>query len=253
MGDARALTRAEREDLVAAIVADTTADYVVVRALIALGEDAPERLARATGMGREFVAHVRWHVEAGRVSELLRKRPNVAERLMEAATANIVASGGRELSIAEVALAVGIARRTLHRQYTARSLSEASRRRAMTIWRCRLVHRVRVAHADAAQRLFGVIDALVAWSAADRFRSDLVLWPKLSADQEGEDLRDHLAAIARFTTSLAEEAAAADPRALGAFVALNVAGAAAWLDHADGARDAALAFIARTVGMQRLP
>jgi len=252
-GEAHALSSAEQTGLEAAIVADATPDYVVVRALVALGEQAPERLARVTAMGREFVTGVRRDVNAGRALELLRKRPSTGERLIEAAAERLIASSGREISIAEVAQAVGIARRSLHRQYSSRTLADACRRRALLIWRSRFVRRVRDARDDPVRRLYRVVDVLAAWTASERFRADLALRPALCADASGEDLRDHLDAIARFGTQLAHEASVANAPAFGAFLAINVAGAAAWLDRPNDAHAAATAFVAFLTGSQRLP
>jgi AcrR family transcriptional regulator len=251
-GDSRALSSAERTALEAAIVAETTPDYVVVRALIALGEETPDRLARVTAMGREFVTGARRYVHAGRAVELLRKRPSSTERLMEAATERLIATGGREISIADVAGAVGIARRSLHRRYSSRTLIDACRRRALTIWRSRFVRHIRNTCDDPVDRLFCVVDVLAAWTASERFRVDLTLWPTLSGDASGDDLREHLDAVARFGTQLAEEAVVANARAFGAFVATNVAGAAAWRDRPDEAYAAAVAFVACLTGSPRL-
>ena len=251
-GEAHALSSAERTGLEAAIVAETTPDYVVIRALVALGEEAPERLARVTAMGREFVTGVRRDVNAGRALELLRKRPSSAERLMEAATERLIANSGREISIAEVAQAVGIARRSLHRHYSSRTLVDACRRRALTIWRSRFVRRVRDTRDDPVRRLYHVVDVLAAWTASERCRIDVALWPNLSGDIAGDELREHLDAIARIGTQLAQEAAAANAPAFGAFLAINVVGAAAWLDRPNEAYAAASAFVAWAAGSPRL-
>lgn len=251
-GDARALSSAERTGLEAAIVAETTPDFLVIRALVALGEETPERLARVTGMGREFVAEMRRYVLRGRTLDVLRTRPNSTERLMEAATERLRATGGREISIAELASAVGIARRSLHRRYSSRTLGEACRRRAATIWRARFVGNVRNAREEPTRLLFRAIDALAAWTASERFRLDLALWPAFAGDSAGDDLREHIDAIARFGTQLAQDAAVTNAPAIGAFLAVNVAGAATWLDRREEAYAGAIAFVASMTGLPRL-
>jgi AcrR family transcriptional regulator len=251
-GEARALSSAERTGLEAAIVDDTAPDYIVIRALVALGEEPPERLARLTGMGREFVTEIRRYVLGGRALDVLRKRPSSTERLMEAATERLRATHGREISIADVASAAGIARRSLHRRYSSHTLSDACRRRAATIWRARFVRSVRGAREEPAHLLIRAIDVLAAWAAAERFRLDLALWPTFSGDPSGNDLREHIEVVSRFGTQLAQEADLANAAAFGAFLAVNVAGATTWLDHREEAYAGATAFVASMTGLARL-
>ncbi len=95
------------------------------------------------------------------------------------------------------------------------------------------------------RRLFLVVDAIAAWVASERFRDDQVLRPALSDEVQGNDLREHLAAVERFATRLAQHAQVAEPRAFGIFIATNVAGAAAWVDYGDEAHAAARTFVER--------
>jgi len=251
-GDARALSSAERKELEDAIVAGATPDHLVVRALIALGAEPPERLARSTAMDREFIAAVRGYVDAGRIAALMERRMNASERLLETATARLVAGGG-ELSIAEVARDAGIARRTLHRRYTAPELIVACRRRAMTVWRTRFVHRVLAGDGAPEHRLFRTVDVLAEWVASERFRAEFALWTALSNTPQGDDLRDHLEAIATFAERLAQHSGLGDPAGFGAFVATSAAGASAWFDRRDAARAAANAYVTFTLRATQLP
>jgi AcrR family transcriptional regulator len=171
---------------------------------------------------------------------------------MEAATERLRATGGREISIADVASAVGIARRSLHRRYSSHTLSDACRRRAATIWRARFVRAVRNAREEPAHVLFRAIDVLAAWTASERFRLELALWPAVSGDLSSDDLREHIDAVARFGTQLAQEVDIVNAPAFGAFLAVNVAGAATWLDHREAASTAAIAFVTSITGLAPL-
>lgn len=244
-------TAAERERFEAAIVAETTPGYVAVRALIALGGETNERLARSTAMGREFVAGVRRRVADGKGAALFAERPSTVERVLDTATEHIVAAGRCELAIGSVSATLGIPRRTLHRLYTATELLEACQRRALTIWRARFECRIRRVDADDVERLFLVADAIADWVGSDRFHGDQVLTPPLSAEARGEELRDFFAALERFATALAQQAQVAEPRAFGTFVAINVAGAPAWFDRCEEAHALAVAFVERLTGAPR--
>jgi AcrR family transcriptional regulator len=245
------LTAAERQRFEAAIVDETTPGYVAVRALIALGDETNERLARSTAMGREFVAGVRRRVAAGQGRAVLTERPTTGERVLETATAQIVAAGRSELAIGGVSAALGIPRRTLYHLYSANELIDACQRRALTIWRARFVLRIRRAAADDVERLFLVVDAIADWVGSERFHGDQLLRPVLSAEARGDELHEFFAAVERFATNLAEQAQVAEPRAFGIFVATNVAGAAAWVDRREEAHAAGRSFVERLTGTRR--
>jgi hypothetical protein len=242
---------AERKRFEAAIIDEATPGYVAVRALIALGEETPERLARSTAMGREFVAYVRRRIAEGRGAAVLTERPTTAERVLDAATGQIVAASRCELAIGSVSAALGIPRRTLHRLFTASELLEACQRRALTIWRARFVQRIQRADADDVERMYLVVDAIADWVGSDRFHGDQALRPALSAELRDDELREFFAAIERFATSLAHRAQLTEPRAFGIFVVTNVAGAAAWVDRRDEAHAVARAFVERLTGAPR--
>jgi hypothetical protein len=242
---------AERKRFEAAIADEATPGYVAVRALIALGDETPERLARSTAMGREFVANVRRQVVEGKGAAVLTERPTTVERVLDTATGQIIAAGRCELAFGGVSAALGIPRRTLHRLFTASELLEACQRRALTMWRARFVQRIQRADADDVERLYIVVDAIAAWVGSERFHGDQVLRPAFSADARDDELREFYAAIERFATSLAHRAQLKDPRAFGIFVVTNVAGAAAWLDRREEAHAAAHAFVERLTGARR--
>jgi hypothetical protein len=244
-------TAAERERCEAAIVDEATPGYVVIRALIALGDETPERLARSTAMGREFVANIRRRVADGKVAALLRERPTTVERVLETATGQLVAAGRYAFEIGNVSAALGVPRRTLHRLFKVHDLLEACQRRASTIWLGRFTYRIQRTDADDVGRLFLVLDAIFDWVGSDRFHGDQMLRPAPSADARADELREHLAAVERFATGLAEQAQILDPRAFGVFVAVNVAGAAAWIDHREEAHALAIAFVERLTGARR--
>jgi AcrR family transcriptional regulator len=245
-------TAAERERFEAAIVGETTPGYVTVRALIALGGESTERLARSTAMGREFVAGVRRRVAAGQSAGLLTDRPSTAERVLETATGLIVAAGRCELAIGSVSAALGMPRRTLYRVYSANKLVEACQRRAMTIWRSWFARRIERAKVNHVERLFVAVDTIADWAGSERFYGDQVLWPALCRDARGDELREHTAAIDRFATELARRADVADAHAFGIFVATSVIGAAAWIDDREKAHALATAFVERATGTARL-
>jgi AcrR family transcriptional regulator len=245
------LAAAERQRFEAAIVDETTPGYVAVRALIALGDETNERLARSTAMGREFVAGMRQRVAEGQGRAVLTERPTTAERVLETATAQIVAAGRCELAIGSVSAALGIPRRTLYHLYSASELIDACQRRALTMWRAGFVQRIQRAKADDVERLFLVVDAIAAWIGSERFHGDQVLRPALSAEPRGDELREHMNAVVRFAIGLAQQAQVAEPGAFGIFVATNVEGAAAWIDHREEAHALAIAFVEGLTGARR--
>jgi AcrR family transcriptional regulator len=245
------LSAAERKRFEAAIVDETTPGYLAVRALIALGDETIERLAHTTASGRQLVVAVRRRVAEGKIAGLLTEKPTTAERILETATAQILAAGRSEVAIGTVAAAVGIPRRSLYRLYAPSELIQACQRRAMTIWRARFERRIQQAEATAVERLFLVVDDIAAWVGSERFHADQVLRPASVMDVRGNELREHLTAIVLFATGLAQEAHVAEPRSFGTFVAINVVGASAWIDRRTEAYSLAIAFVERLTGAPR--
>jgi len=243
----------ERDLLAAAIVDPATPDYAVVRALTALGEESNERLARLTGMGREFVVEVRRRAARDGAGAVLADAPSVCERILESAVEQIVRSGRREVEMSAVCAEARVPRRTLYNLYrSSADLVQTCQRRAQTIWRARFEQRVLRSGADARQRLFAVVDVIDAWVGSERFRADLLLVapPSLASELRADDLREHLAEIERFATALANDALIAAPHEFGAFVATSVAGASAWFDRRAAARTASVAFVERSIGVR---
>ncbi|MBV8367583.1 MAG: TetR/AcrR family transcriptional regulator [Candidatus Eremiobacteraeota bacterium] len=244
----------ERDVLAAAIADPATPDYAVVRALAALGGESNERLARFTGMGREFVVEVRRRAACDGAAAVLAGAPSVCERILESATEQIVASGRRDVEMRALCAAARVPRRTLYNLYSSSTdLVQTCQRRAQTIWRARFEQRVVRSSTDARGRLFAVVDAIDAWVGSTRFRADLLLVarPSLASELRDDDLREHLAEIERFATALAADARVRGPHAFGAFVATSVAGASAWFDRRAAARTASVAFVERSTGLVR--
>jgi AcrR family transcriptional regulator len=244
----------ERAEFVAAITRPATADYVRIRAIIATANEREDRIARLTAMGRDVVSGIRRRVRAGDAATLLAETPSLHERVLEAATRQIVADGGRELlAMQRLARDAGIPRRTLYNLYAAPELDAACRRRSQTIWRARFEQSVLAAAFDPKQRLVAVIDVLDAWVGSERFRIDRALWARPSAAEraQDDDLREHVAEIDRFATALAVAAGLAAPGAFGAFVATAVAGISAWYDRRADARAASIAFVEHALARHR--
>ncbi len=240
--------------LVAAIDGDTTPDYVRIRAIIATANEHDDRVARLTATGREFVTEIRRRVRAGDTASLLAEPPSLHERVLEAATRQIVADRGRELlTMQRLSRDTAIPRRTLYNLYAAPTLDAACRRRSQTIWRARFEHAVRMETTDAKRRVANVFDVLDRWVASDRFRRDQTLCarPCITERPHDDDLREHLAEIDRFATALGIAARLAAPGAFGAYVATCVAGACAWYDRREAARAASLAFVERAIARRR--
>ncbi|MDB5028123.1 MAG: hypothetical protein JWO66_1812 [Candidatus Eremiobacteraeota bacterium] len=239
-----------RERLEAAIVDWGTPDYVTVRAVVALSDDAPERLARFTAMGREFVVDVRKRAAEGGVAALLADPPSIGERVLEAATDSIAGSGSRSSTMRTVSDATAIPMRTLYNTYeSGAELVAMCRRRSQTIWRARFEQRVLASTTDALGRLFSIVDALEAWVASPRFGRDQALRarPTFASRIRDDDLREHLAEIDRFATALASAAGIDAPHEFGAFVATLVDGAAGWFDRREAAHAASVAVVQRFV------
>jgi len=245
---------AGRAQLDAAIADATSADFVRIRAIVAIGNERGDLLARLTAMGRDFVHDVQSRARAGGVTALLAEPPSLHERVLESATRQIVADDGRELVMMQrLSRDSGIPRRTLYNLYAAGELDAACRRRAQTIWRARFEQAALAATSDPKLRLFAVIDALDAWVESRRFRADQALCarPSVSDRLQGDDVREHLSEIERFATTLGAAARIASPSVYGAFVAINVAGAAAWYDRRAAARAASSVFIEREIARSR--
>ncbi len=237
-----------RASLAAALADCTAPGYVTVRALVALGDERDDRVARFTAMGRQFVTDVRRRVRQAGVDALLNDVPSVDERVLDTAARQVAERGGDGLTMQAVAAEARIPRRTLYNLYSGSGeLVGACCRRAQTIWRARFEQRVRSAQPEAKQRLFAVVEAIDAWVASDRFRPDQALCarPAFAGALRDDDFREHLAEIDRFATLLAVDALVTVPGAFGAFTATSIAGAAAWFDRREAARAASVAFIER--------
>jgi hypothetical protein len=243
-----------REQIAEAIGGRSAHDYVTIRAIVAAGHERDDRIARLTAMGREFVTEVRRRARDGDVASLLAEPPTLHERVLEIATRQIVADGGRELvTMQRLSRDGGIPRRTLYNLYSAAALDAACRRRAHTIWRARFEHTVLAATEDPRRRLFALVDAIDGWVGSDRFRADqaLCVRPSITERPEDDDLREHLAEIDRFAMELGAAARLPSPAAFAAFVAMSIAGAVAWYDRRAAARAASVAFVEREIARRR--
>jgi AcrR family transcriptional regulator len=250
-GESVGLDSGEREILGAALARWTTADHAAVRALIALSDDAHERIARLTAMGREFVVETRRRVREAGAEALLAAELGDDERILEAATDQIVQPGPRELTLSAVSDQTGIPLRTLYNKGMASGdLVEMCRRRGQTIWRARFEQRVLRSDAASRERLFAAVDVIAEWVGSERFRRDELLRarPSFAPEMRGDALREHLAEIARFAAGLALDAGVALPERYGALVATLVAGVAAWYDRCEAARAVALDAVACAIG-----
>ncbi len=253
-GESVGLDSGEREILGAALARWTTADHAAVRALTALSDDAHDRVARLTAMGREFVVETRRRVRDAGAAALLADELGDDERILEAATDQIVQPGPRELTLSAVSDQTGIPLRTLYNKGMASGdLVEMCRRRGQTIWRARFEQRVLRSAAASRERLFATVDVIAEWVGSERFRRDEMLRarPSFAPEMRGDALREHLAEIARFAAGLALDARVAAPERYGALVATLVAGAAAWYDRCETARAVALAAVAGVIGETR--
>src|SRR6202035_2234390 len=205
-GEFEVLHAAERGRLAAVISHWGTADYLTVRALTALSDDANDRIARFTAMGRPFVADVRRRVRESGAAALLAEAPSVAECILETATHQLARPGRRGLTMRTVSDETGIPRRTLYNLCSSNgSLIQMCQRRGQTIWRARFEQRVLATAASAAEQVLGIVDVLDEWVASERFRRDQALCapPSFAAELRDDDLREHLAEIDRFATALA--------------------------------------------------
>ena len=240
------------EELIAALRRSATPDYVVIRAIVAAASERDDRLARFTAMGREFVADVRRRARTDGVAAVLAGDPSLRECIIESATRQI-AAGGALPAMQQLVRDVGIARRSLYNVDSAPAMAAACRRRAQTIWRARFERSVLDRTTNAKSRLFAVFDELGAWVASERFRADQMLCarPSFAQQLQDDDFREHLAEIERFATALGGAARLASPHVFGAFVATNVAGAAAWFDRREAARAAAAEFVERQIARRR--
>ena len=250
MSDVGCGPRTERGKLIATIAEPATPDYVTVRAIAALGEDDNDRLGRFTAMGRGFVIEARRRfVEAG--AEALFGDPlDSRERIFETATDQVAQPGRARLKMDDLVQQLDIPRRTLYNiAGSSARLGGDCRRRAQTIFRMRLRHRVR-ATPDPVQRLFAVFEELDAWLSSEQFVRDQALCarPTFAADLRNDDAREHLAEIDRFAAGLAGDAKLAEPWLYGAFVTAVVAGALGWYDRRAAGRASALALLERLLG-----
>jgi AcrR family transcriptional regulator len=244
-GDIDVLRAEERARLAAALADWGTPDYLAVRALTALSADGDHRVGRLTAMGRQFAADLRRRArEPGGVAGLLDDAPCLRERILEAASTQIVHADTRTVTVGTVSRETGIPRRTVYNLYaSSEELAQACRRRNHTVWRAHFEQRVLSASAAPRERLPAVFATVDEWVGSARFRGDEALRaPATFADElRDDDLREHLAEIERFATALAFAAKLGAPAVFAAFVVTCVAGAIGWLDRRGSARDAALA------------
>jgi AcrR family transcriptional regulator len=247
-GDIDVLRAEERDRLAAALADWGTADYVTVRALTALSDEGEHRVGRLTAMGRQFVADLRRRVRGEGIRGLLDDAPCLRERILEAASRQIVQAGRRTVTVGMVSSEAGIPRRTLYNLYASSDeLADACRRRNHTAWRAHFEQRVLGASAIPLERLPAVVDALDEWVGSPRFRGDEALRapPSFADELRDDDLREHLAEIERFATALAVAAQLGAAPEFAAFVVTCVAGATGWFDRRAAARAAALACVER--------
>jgi AcrR family transcriptional regulator len=241
--------RAEERARLAAVLADWgTTDYLTVRAVTALSAEGDHRVGRLTAMGRQFVADLRRRVREAGVGAVLDDPPCLRERVLEAASRQIVQAGGRTVTVGAVSREAGVPRRTLYNLYaSSEELADACRRRNHTVWRAHFEERVLGASALPFERLTAVVDALDEWLGTARFRGDEALRaPASFADElRDDDLREHLAEIERFATTLAVAAELAAVAEFASFVVTCVAGAIGWFDRRAAACAAALACVER--------
>lgn len=240
----------ERELLGAVLACWNTADYAAVRALAVLSEAGHDRVARLTAMGREFVVGVRHHAREAGARALLAAELSDEERILEAATHQIVQPGPRELTLSTVSDETGIPLRTLYnRGMASGELVEMCRRRGQTIWRARFEQRVLRAASVPRERLIAAVETVAEWVGSEYFRGDQLLRarPSFALEVRDDALREHLAEIDRFATALATDAEMPAAREYGAFVATLVAGAAAWFDRREAARAASVAAVERMI------
>jgi AcrR family transcriptional regulator len=240
--------RAEERARLAAVLADWgTADYLAVRALTALSAEGDHRVGRLTAMGRQFVADMRRRVREADAGTMLDDPPCLRERVLEAASRQIVA-GGRTVTVGAVSREAGIPRRTVYNLYaSSEELSQACGRRNHTVWRAHFEQRVLGTSANPRERLPAVVETLDEWLGSPRFRGDEALRsPATFADElRDDDLREHLAEVERFATALAVGAELAAVAEFAVFVVTCVAGAIGWYDRREAARAAALACVER--------
>jgi AcrR family transcriptional regulator len=245
-GDINVLRAGERGRLAAALADWGTADYVTVRALTALSPEGDHRVGRLTAMGRQFTADLRLRVHDTGVRGLLADAPCLRERILEAASRQIVQAGRRAVTVGMVSREAGIPRRTLYNLYaSSEELAADCRRRNHTVWRAHFEQRVLGTSALPRERLPAVVETLDEWVGSVRFRGDEALRaPATFADElRDDDLREHLAEIERFATGLAVAAQVDAAAEFAAFVATCVAGAVGWFDRRAAARAAALACV----------
>jgi AcrR family transcriptional regulator len=253
-GESIGLDRDEREILGAALACWSTPDHAAVRALAVLGDGTHERIARLTAMGREFVLEARRCAREAGARALLAAELSDEERILEAATRRIVQPGPRELTLSTVSDETGIPVRTLYnRGMSSGELIEMCRRRAQTIWRARFEQRVLRATPHAPERLLAALEVVAEWVGSERFPRDQLLRarPSFTPELRDDALREHLAEIERFGTSLAASAELRAPGEYGAFIATVVAGAAAWFDRREPARAASMRAVERMIGEVR--
>ncbi|RSM97021.1 TetR/AcrR family transcriptional regulator [Nonomuraea sp. WAC 01424] len=178
--------------------------------------------------------------------------------ILEAATALLYERGLDGIGVAELCAGIGISKETLYRHFgTKDGLVEAvlrERSERVGQW---LATRAAAAGDDPRAQLAAVFDALREWYDDPAFRGCAML--NAAAQHHAEPVRAitarHLDRYLDLLTGIAERAGAADPRLLGRQLLMLVEGATVLAahhdgaaDHADHARQAALALLPATPG-----
>jgi|GEM_PF-1762086 len=247
------LDPATRRRLQAVIADPATPGYATIRAVAALGDDDVRRAARQTAMGREFVLDARRTARERGAETLLDAPPMPLERLLDAGTAR-VRGGETSWTMKHVEADAQIPHRTLYNAFRKPALIEACSRRAQLMWRARFAQRVRDEQPDPMRRPITLIDLLFAWVGSAAFAGDQRLRIRASSfvrERRDDDLREHLDAIVRFATEIADEAEMLLPEQYGVFVAATVEGAAAWFDRRSAGYAGAIAFVETLLARSR--
>ncbi len=232
--------------LLQATLADPeTPGYAAIRAVIALEDGDVRRMGRLTAMGRPFVIDARKKLAACGARALLDEPPSPQERLLEIGT-RYVRTGSSRFAMRQVEAEAAMPHRTVYNTYKKPALIEACRRRAQTIWRARFARRVVEIEPDPRRRPVTAIDLILAWVGSPEFAGDQALRIRpasFGAERRDDDLREHLDALVRFGTKLADEAELFLPEQYGAYIATTIEGASVWFDRRSAAYAASLSFV----------
>ncbi len=238
------LDPAERWLLQAALGDPERPGYAAIRAVAALDDDDVRRMGRLTAMGRPFVIDVRDKVRVAGAGALLDAAPSPQERLLEIGT-RYVRTGSSRFTMKQVEAEAAMPHRTVYNSYRKPALIEACRRRAQTIWRARFAQRVFATEPDPRRRPVTAIDLILAWVGSPAFAGDQALRipASFSTERRDDDLREHLDALVRFGTAIADEAEFFLPEQYGTYLATTIEGASVWYDRRSAAYAAALSFV----------